>query len=227
MRRGGDATARSDTDGGAEGASSTFIPDEEVQRVLEEYKEHASNLSKLNEKTTDPSLPCNTCALVYSREKEGTEFVSLADLKKLHALGEVAVLSVIEITYFAVNLSKPWAKHGKDDETCPTFLQIQNRVASVLEGALGETVKKYTALVITDAVIAQAAPMASLDSSGTLAPPHDTPPPHSSPTLSLRSTSLHRRPQAVGRSGEGIGRVPRSPSPRPPPQLHGHVNAGR
>jgi hypothetical protein len=116
----------------------------------------------------------------------------------------VAVLSATEITYFAVNLSKPWAKYGKDGEICPTFLQIQNRVASVLEGALGETVKKHTALVITDAVIAQAAPMASLDSSGTLAPSHDTPPPHSSPTPSLRSTSLHRRPQAVGRSSEGF-----------------------
>jgi len=227
VRQGGVATAKDDTGGGASGASSSFVPDEKLTLFLEGYKKLASKLSKLNKKTSSPSLECNTCALVYSSEKEGTEFVSLADLKKLHALGEVAVLSVIEITYFAVNLSKPWAKFGKDDEICPTFLQIQNRVASVLEGALGETVKKYTALVITDAVIAQAAPMASLDSSGTLAPPHDTPPPHSSPTMSLRSTSLHRRPQAVGRSGEGIGRVPRSPSPRPPPQLHGHVNAGR
>ena len=107
VKGGGDATASNVTGGGAEGASSTFIPDEELQHVLEGYEELASKLSKLNEETTSPSLPCNTCALVYSREKEGTEFASLHDMKELHAMGQVAVLSAIEITYFAVNPFKP------------------------------------------------------------------------------------------------------------------------
>jgi len=96
-----------DTGGGAAGASSIFIPDEKLMYVLEGHEELASKLGKLNEKTSSPSLECNMCALVRSSEKEGTEFASLHDMKELHAMGQVAVLSAIEITYFAVNPFKP------------------------------------------------------------------------------------------------------------------------
>ena len=96
VRRGGDATARDDKDGGAAGASSIFIQDGELMNVFKEYEGLASKLKELNKKTSSPSLGCNTCALVCSRGKECTEFVSLSDLKKLHAMGFVAVLSAIE-----------------------------------------------------------------------------------------------------------------------------------
>jgi len=199
VKGGGDATASNVTGGGAEGASSTFIPDEEVQRVLEEYKEHASNLSKLNEKTTDPSLPCNTCALVHSNEKEGSEFVSLDDLIKLHKMGDVAVFSTVEVTYFAVHHLLPWAAFQDINAICPTFRQIRNRVEEVLKDGHAETEKKFTAFIVTDAVIAQAAPFASLDSSGTWAPPPDTPPP--SPFLANSAPAFELLAQASSVGG--------------------------